>query len=112
MKSDKIPKIGVMTNTIEKCEEKEETQYIKKCKTWMIKEKKVSLIKRGSERKYKNHEGEHTLHFNILCYLLFFDLDSLEETFENELNATIVKLIFYAKQMDTIQPPKQSRDDD
>ena len=78
----------------------------------MIKEKKVSLIKQGSERKYKNHESKRTLYSNILYYYYSFDLDGLQETFGNELNATFVKLIFYAKQVDTIQQPKRSLDDD
>ena len=40
-----------MTKTLEKSDEKEETQYVKKCETLMIKEKNGSLIERVSERR-------------------------------------------------------------
>ena len=77
----------------------------------MIKEKKVNLIKRESERKYKNHESERTFHLNILCYYYSFDLDGLEKTLKNELNATLMKLKLNTKEADTIQLSKRSRDD-
>ena len=70
----------------------------------MIREKKVCLIKRGSERKYNNHESG--THSNILCCYYSFDIDGLEETLKNELNATFMKLIFNTKEADTIQLSK------
>ena len=91
-----------MTKTLEKCDEKEETQNIKKRETLLIKEKKVGFIKKGSERKYKYRESKHTLYSNILCCYYSLDLHGLEETFKNELNVTHMKLIFYTKEVDII----------